>query len=247
MSSVAALPKPIALVVFLENVGHITGVTLPHWLMAAIDWTTEEYAKLLLRLYGAHRRYDRVIILEDAAATGAQLLTTLQAIGRTHTIDLLLLAHGHEGCIVGYRGQERVGEETFAALRHLRMTAPEQLELRMVYGLNCYGLSLAWRWLELGVQAANGAVGVNWFPEPSLSVFLRNWLAGETYSVAVRRSNITANRWWRRILRPAAGVEHPWITSSRQIVVGRCDVTIDGASGRTSRVRRHESGVTGHE
>jgi hypothetical protein len=104
------LPKSIALVVFLENVGHINGITLPRWVMRVIDWTTEEYAKLLLHLYGAHRRYDRVIILEDAAATGSHLFATLEKTGRTHTIDLLLLAHGHEGCIVGYRGQEMVGE-----------------------------------------------------------------------------------------------------------------------------------------
>ncbi|HAJ36505.1 MAG TPA: hypothetical protein DCL15_12525 [Chloroflexi bacterium] len=222
-----ASSKPIALVVFLENVGHITGLTLPRWLMSVIDWTTEEYAKLMLRLYGAYRRYDRVIILEDAAATGAQLLTTLQTVGGTHTVDLLLLAHGQAGQIVGYRGQEMVGEATFTALRQLRATAPGALDLRAVYGLNCYGLSLAWQWLELGAQAANGAVGVNWFPEPSLSVFLRNWLAGERYSVAVSRSNGAANRWWGRILRMPADGEHPWITSSRQIVVGQRDVTID--------------------
>ncbi len=226
MSPDSALSKPIALVVFLENVGHITGISLPRWLMRIIDWTTEEYAKLLLHLYGAHRRYDRVIILEDAAATGSQLLTTLQTIGRTHTVDLLLLAHGHEGRIVGYQGQEMVGEETFAALRQLRERGPDQLDLRMVYGLNCYGLSLAWQWLELGVQAANGAVGVNWFPEPSLSIFLRTWLAGKPYSEAVERSNRTANRWWGRILRSTPGAEHPWITSSRQIVVGQRDVSI---------------------
>lgn len=219
--------RPIALVVFLENVGHIAGVRLPRGVMAVIDWATEEYAKLLLRLYGAHRRYDRVIILEDAAATGPQLFATLCEIGARYTVDLLLLAHGHEGRIVGYRGQAMVGEETFSALRHLRAVTPEQLDLRMVYGLNCYGLSLAWQWLALGVQAANGAVGVNWFPEPSLSVFLRNWLAGEPYSVAVQRSNLTANRWWRRILRAPRGEEHAWIASSRQIVVGQRDVTID--------------------
>lgn len=226
-STAPVLSKPIVLVVFLENVGHITGVTLPRWVMRVIDWTTEEYAKLLLHLYGAHRHYDRVIILEDAAATGPHLLTALKTTGRTHTVDLLLLAHGHKGRIVGYRAQEMVGEETFSALRQLRALNPEQLDLRMVYGLNCYGLSLAWQWLGLGVQAANGAVGVNWFPEPSLSVFLRNWLAGETYSVAVGRSNATANRWWRRILRTPPAAEHPWITSSLQIVVGQRDVTIN--------------------
>ncbi len=124
--------------------------------------------------------------------------------------------------------EEMVGEETFAALRRLSPGRRNALDLRMVYGLNCYGLSLAWQWLALGVQAANGAVGVNWFPEPSLSVFLRHWLAGEPYSGAVSRSNAAANRWWRRILRaPHAAMEHPWITSSRQIVVGACDVTIN--------------------
>ena len=50
--------KPLALVVFLENVGHIAGLKLPQWLMDGIDFVTEEYAKILLHLYGAYRRYD---------------------------------------------------------------------------------------------------------------------------------------------------------------------------------------------
>ena len=62
--------KPLALVVFLENVGHIQGIPLPQWAQNVIDFVTEEYAKLLLRLYGAYRRYRRVIILEDREATG---------------------------------------------------------------------------------------------------------------------------------------------------------------------------------
>jgi hypothetical protein len=224
-------PKPIALVVFLENVGHIAGVPLPHWVMAVIDWATEEYAKVLLHLYGAHQRYDRVIILEDADATGPKLATSLLGASQTHTVDLLLLAHGHEGVIVGHRGEQMVGEETFSALQRIYNLSPEQLDLRAVYGLNCYGLSLAWQWLALGAQVANGAAGVNWFPEPSLSVFLRNWLRGEAYSVAVLRSNLSADRWWRRLLRARFGrhqvsSDHPWIVSSRQVVVGLGDVTL---------------------
>lgn len=219
--------KPRALVVFLENVGHIAGLRLPRWVMAAIDWSTEEYAKLLLHLYGAHRRYDRVVILEDDDAIGPKLTEALLDASRTHRVDVLLLAHGHEGILVGYRGREMVGDETFGALQRIYADAPERLDLRAVYGLNCYGLSLAWRWLALGAQSANGATGVNWFPEPSLSVFLRNWLRGEPYSVAVERSNQSAERWWRHILRAPRDHEHPWITSSRQVVVGSRDVTID--------------------
>lgn len=218
--------KPIALVVFLENVGHIADVPLPRWVMAVIDWATEEYAKVLLHLYGAHRRYNQVCILEDAAATGPNLAAALLRLSKTHTLDLLLLAHGHDGRIVGHRGKEMVGAETFGALQRIYDRSPEQLDLRVIYGLNCYGLSLAWQWLSLGAQVANGAVGVNWFPEPSLSVFLRTWLRGAPYSVAVERSNMTANRWWGRILRARNGQKHPWITSSRQVVVGARDVTL---------------------
>lgn len=214
----------MALVVFLENVGHIAGLTLPQWVMDAIDYLTEEYAKALLHLYGAFRRYDRVIILEDERATGPNLAGALLAASPTHTVDVLLLVHGHDCQLVGYKGKHRVGAETFDLLRAERAANPSALDLRMVYGLNCYGLSLAATWLALGAKAANGAPGVNWFPEPSLSVFLRNWLGGQPYSTAVIASNATASRWWSRIL---GGPDHPWIDSSRQIVFGARDVTID--------------------
>ena len=105
---------------------------------------------------------------------------------------------------------------------------PASLDLRMVYGLNCYGLTLAPTWLALGAQVANGALGVNWFPEPSLSVFLRRWLGGSAYSEAVVASNVTANRWWRRILRSRPGAPpHPWLVSSQQVVYGRRELRID--------------------
>lgn len=221
--------KPLALIVFLENVGHIHGVPLPPWIMRTIDFFTEEYAKLILRLYGAHRRYGRVIVLEDAAATGPQLEAALLDASRTHTVDLLLLVHGHIGQLVGFRGQTMVGNETFDRLRQIYATNPARLDLRMVFGLNCYGLSLANTWLALGAQAANGAMGVNWFPEPTLSVFLRSWLGGLPFSTAVARGNVAAERWWRYILRNhAPEQEHPWITSSRQVIVGVRDLTIDG-------------------
>jgi hypothetical protein len=89
--------KPVALVVFLENVGHIHGVPLRPWMMNAIDWLAEEYAKLLLRLYGAYRRYDQVIILEDEQATGPLLVGALTTASHTHQVDVLLLVHGHRG------------------------------------------------------------------------------------------------------------------------------------------------------
>lgn len=220
--------KPPALVVFLENVGHIHGLNLPNWAMNTVDFVSEEYAKILLRLYGAYRRYDRVIILEDQRATGPDLADALLVRSRTHRVDVLLLVHGHEGCLVGYRGQEMVGAETFRRLGQIYNQDQNALDLRMVYGLNCFGASLASTWMDLGAEVVNGAVGVNWFPEPSLSVFLCNWLGGQSYSRAVRQSNRRANQVWYRLLRSTPQNVHPWILSSRQIIYGRDDITING-------------------
>lgn len=218
--------RPLALVVFLENVGHIAGLKLPQWVMDTVDFVTEEYAKALLHWHGAYRRYDRVVVLEDDQATGTQLAAALLGLSRTHTVDVLLLVHGHDGQLVGYRGRERVGAETFDALQAMRDRDPASLDLRMVYGLNCYGLSLAPRWLALGAKVTNGSPGINWFPEPSLSVFLHKWLGGSTYSEAVIASNATAIRWWSRLLHSHPDQEHPWVCSSRQVVVGQKDLTI---------------------
>ncbi|MCC6454886.1 MAG: hypothetical protein IT328_08095 [Caldilineaceae bacterium] len=224
--------KPLALVVFLENVGHIQGIPLPQPVTQAIDFVTEEYAKMLLRLYGAYRRYDQVIILEDEQATGPELVAALTEASREHTVDLLLLVHGRPGALVGCRAQVDVGPETFQPLLAAYRKDPSLVDLRMVFGLNCYGASLAPVWLELGASAVNGAVGVNWLPEPSLSIFLRNWLGGRSFSEAFDRSHRAALRWGQRLW-PAApdGSDHPKIAGSRQAIFGLRDVTIDSQKG----------------
>jgi hypothetical protein len=228
LQSTMSNSRPLALVVFLENVGHIQGMNLPQWAMNIVDFVSEEYAKTLLHLYGAHRRYDRVVILEDERATGPELVDALLSASRTHRVDLLLLVHGHEGCLVGYRAKKMVGAETFKRLRNAYDQDSKALDLRMIYGLNCFGASLASTWVELGAEVVNGAVGVNWFPEPSLSVFLRNWLGGKPYSLAVRQSNRRANQVWYRLLRSTPEDAHSWIISSRQIIFGHADITITG-------------------
>ncbi|MEZ4614239.1 MAG: hypothetical protein R2867_01815 [Caldilineaceae bacterium] len=227
MHAAPLLRKPIALVVFLENVGHIAGVKLPPWAMQVIDYVTEEYAKLQLRVLGAYRRYDKVIILEDEQANGIALSEALVETSRTHRVDVLILAHGYIKQLVGFRDKTRVGMETFTPLCEAYCQDNKLLDLRMVFGINCYGYSLAATWRELGAQVVNGSIGINWFPEPTLSVFLYNWLHGLPYSEAVRRSNHTANRFWQYIWkRQTDGTPHAYLTSSRQVVVGGDDITI---------------------
>lgn len=223
----APTAKPLALVVFLENVGHVGALNLPVWVRQSIDFLTEEYAKLQLRVLGAYRIYDQITILEDADATGPKLTEALLAGSRQHQVDVLLLVHGHAGKLVGYLGKELVGAETFQPLIDAYRTEPELLNLRAVYGLNCHGATLTGTWIELGADVVNGAVGVNWFPEPSLSVFLWMWLRGRPYSEAVTAANRTANRVWSRILGNRRGqTAHPWILSSRQVIAGRRDMDI---------------------
>lgn len=227
MQTAPLFHKPIALVIFLENVGHIAGLTLPDWAMQVIDFVTEEYAKILLRLLGAHRRYDQVVILEDEKATGADLTAALIKTSHTHQVDVLLLSHGYIQQLVGFRNKTRVGKETFTPLCEAYCADDSLLDIRMVFGINCYGYSLTDTWRQLGAKVVNGSIGVNWFPEPTLSVFLFNWLRGRPYSEAVRRSNHLANRFWQHIWKPASdGAPHPYLTSSRQVVVGSADITI---------------------
>lgn len=221
--------KGRALLVILENVGHISGVNLPPWAMTVIDYVTEEYAKLLLRLLGAHRRYDRVVILEDAEVNNEGMAAALFELSAGHRVDLLLLVHGQQECLVGYQGKAYIDNRLFQTLRSAYQQNPSVLDLGVVFGLNCYGASLAPTWLALGADAVNGAVGVNYLPEPSLSLFLLRWLNGATYSQAVA----TSFRWARRVGRliwpdRPDGSEDIHIAGSRQIVYGRRDVRLFG-------------------
>ena len=233
-----AAGKPLALIVFLENVGHIHGINLPQWAMTAIDWLTEEYAKLLLRLLGAFQRYHRVLILEDDAATAANLTGALVQLSATHTVDQLLLVHGQERCLIGYKGRELVDAAAFDRLLARYVEDSSLLDLRVVYGVNCYGASLASTWLALGAQAVNGALAVNWLPEPSLSLFLRKWLNGVPFSEAVGSSAHRAQAIGKLLWQDRAdGREHPNIAGSRQIVYGRRDVTIASPTDKARTAR----------
>jgi len=216
-----------ALLVVLENVGHISGLDLPAWAMGIVDNVTEEYAKFLLRLLGAHRRYDRVVILEDAEVSNERMAVALFDLSKNYRVDLLLLVHGQRECLVAYRGESYIDGALFNRLLDAYRQDPAVLNLGVVFGVNCYGASLAPTWLALGADAVNGAVGVNWLPEPSLTLFLARWLNGATYSEAVE----TSFRWARRVGRlvwpnTADGNEDLHVAGSRQIVYGRRDVRL---------------------
>lgn len=216
--------KPLGLVVFLENIGHISGIDLPQWAMNVIDFVAEEYAKIALRVQGAHRKYARVWILEDEAATGANLTATLIGASRTHRVDVLVLSHGLPDKILGYKGVH-IGNETFLPLIAAYRADPSLLNLRAVWQMNCYGMSMARVWTQLGAESVNGSIGVNWLPEPALSFFLHDWLHGRSFASSVERSSNRAQRWWSYIYRRTPDRQlHPRLRSSTQVVLGKKDV-----------------------
>ncbi|HRX05293.1 MAG TPA: hypothetical protein P5148_19240, partial [Anaerolineae bacterium] len=64
------------LIVFIENAGRVAGVDLPRWASQLLDWSTEEYGKLAVRLQ-ARRHYSQIVFLEDEKATASHLLHAL--------------------------------------------------------------------------------------------------------------------------------------------------------------------------
>jgi hypothetical protein len=212
--------QPLALVIFLENTGRLTGLNLSPRVMSVVDFVAEEYAKFSLWLNGVWRRYDKVLLLEDRRATGPELRAALIAASRTHRVDVLILAHGLPGVIVGYKGLH-VGAETFGPLLDESRADPTLLNLRMVWQMNCYGATLAPMWRELGASSVNGSVGVNWMPEPAMSLFMRRWLRGEPYGIAVQKSHARSEQVWRSVYRKGTPeTPHPRIGTSRPIVLG---------------------------
>lgn len=210
------------LILFLENGGRVGSVNLPSWASRALDRFTQGYARAAVWLQ-ARRHYDRIVVLEEEEATAAQLWRALlDADGAT--VDLLLLVHGLPGYACGH-GDSQVGADFFAGLRGLRAAGLTRFHLRAVYQMNCYGQTLAAEWLSIGAQAVNGSEGVNWLPEPSLSLFLRGWLGGRPFGEAVRESYRVASRllglvWRPQPTRTGAAQPHDKIASSRMAVYG---------------------------
>ena len=122
-TSVSIKNQPI-LIVFLENGGHVAGVDLPPWAARLLDWSTEEYGKLAVRLQ-ARRHYRPIVVLEDQAATAAALWQALLAADDS-IVDVLLLVHGQPGYACGC-ADHWVGADFFDGLRRLRVSRPGPL------------------------------------------------------------------------------------------------------------------------
>ena len=64
------------MIVFIENAGRVASVDLPRWASQLLDWGSEEYGKLAVRLQ-ARRHYRQIVVLEDQRATAGRLLRAM--------------------------------------------------------------------------------------------------------------------------------------------------------------------------
>lgn len=212
------------LVVFLENGGSFGGLALPPPMRRGLDFWSEEAAKWSLSWHGLRRLYHRVWILEDQRALPSELGSALLGGSRRHVVDLLILAHGQPEGIVGWQGA-LVGAEFLAEMRDWRRRDPAALRLGMVYTIACHSIHLAAGWLELGAQAVNGIGSENWFPEPTLSLFLRQWARGLPFGAAAVSAHARTLRWARPLLER----DPVWkrrLAMSGQFVAGQADITL---------------------
>ena len=128
-------------------------------------------------LAGAH--YDQIIILEDGDFTADNVLSTIASLAPDYQIDIHALSHGAPNALVGFNG-ERLGGEFFSGLGNI-----DDLYLRSVYQMNCFGGTLQDDWVRVGAGAVNGSRNVNYLPIGYFA-FLQQWSDGTPFAQAVQ-------------------------------------------------------------
>lgn len=212
------------LIVFLENGGAFGHLELPPRARQGLDYWSEEAAKWALGWHGLRRVYDRIWILEDHRALPAELGSALLGASRHQAVDLLILAHGAPEGFRGWQGTV-VGADFFAEMEAWRQRDPAAIRLRAVYTIACHSGHQAPAWLALGAQAVNGIGGENWLPEPTLSLFLRQWARGRPFGQAVQAAHHRALAWAGPLARRNPVWRHR-LEMSRQFVMGQRDITV---------------------
>lgn len=232
----------LALLVFLENGGSVDAVfgnlLDPHpgvkeYLERFIDVVAEGYVTTINRFSNARGRvYERVLILEDAIATGAQLESSLNQLADDGFLtDVITVGHGTTEKLIGFEDEVVSSEQ----VRQFASTRGSQLPIRSVFMINCKAASMNAAWQEAGARASAGSRGNNWIPVPMLETFWHVWTGGATFSEAVGTAYSVARRAWEPLyevgrLVPAADVsgwfDDQKLEDSRLVVAGNGALSI---------------------
>ena len=167
----------------LELLGEVFGVSaadLNDLTLAEIideygeDWQINELEKI------AEPFYDKIVILTDSLATGANFLNVLNRLAKTgNDIDIIFNLHG-SSTSVSFADRSYNIDELVKSIKR------QNTRIRSLYQTCCYGSDMIDDWEQAGVFCVNGAVGENSLYLFSPAFFLSVWLSGETFEKAVQ-------------------------------------------------------------
>ncbi len=207
--------KNTVLIVLQENTGKLSFTPeIPEpfrsTLNNVVDGLAENFENIKTKLQLADR-YEKVILLTDAACTRANLLNNLIAqtkLGKT--VDLLVLGHGgntQDGSTYFLVLKNELLPETdvtlkfggvsksYKGIRSLITEARSRegsgfnFNLRLVYMCNCKGGNTNDSWLSIGAKTVVGALNNNYMPEPQITYFFNDFVInGKTAAQAANDS-----------------------------------------------------------
>ncbi|MBX7225027.1 MAG: glycoside hydrolase family protein [Chitinophagales bacterium] len=146
--------------------------------------TILESAELYLNNYAGSSPdfYGNVVILRNGTATFEELKNALTTYSKQDkTIDLYILTHGsNEYISVNGGGINAAKIESIKAAN-----GGNNLRIRSVYMMNCYGSTLNTAWRNIGARVVSGTVGLNVLPEPTTYFLFKDWKNGKPFGAAV--------------------------------------------------------------
>jgi hypothetical protein len=170
--------------------------------------------------------YDRSVVLKDefvslgqtrpdlVLSPGGQLFVeqVRELAATDHYIDIFLFAHGSRGRISIPGSDNDITEEFLLEELSRDKTGRNQLPIRSVYQMNCYGQTLNQTWVDLGAKVVCGARFINFYPN-QFNAFAREWVKGDVpFFTALRESNTDSSRTVMQTLIAADALVHPGST-----------------------------------
>lgn len=112
-----------------------------------------------------------------------------------YTVDLYVFSHGYR------RGAFRMSTGSHGTVdlfdtsdvRDLQSSIADEIPLRMVYQVNCWGSNMNSAWRDVGAKAVAGSRYVNFFPT-QFGKFARRWRSGDDFQQALNKANNAASR-----------------------------------------------------
>jgi hypothetical protein len=129
------------------------------WFNQLTDQALENAVKANGSLLNTQSYYDRVVVMEDAAATPQQVIPVIRQLEPEYVLDIHVLTHGGNETFFGYNHVQFNAASFFDVLKADKDAG--RLYIRAVYQMNCVSGTLKDNWIALGAVTVNGTTGLN--------------------------------------------------------------------------------------